>query len=59
MFNLVKKGLILVLMSSNSENNITKSITGNFIKISGNITKNPSECFLLKNEECKVKKNNC
>ena len=49
MFSLIKKVLILVLMTCSS-GNIIKSITGNFIKIS------PPDCFLLKNEECKVRK---
>ena len=57
MFRLVKKMVILILMTFSS---------GNFLQNSGNIIKNmlipknkflnKPNCFLLKNEECKVRK---
>ena len=57
MFSLIKKVLILVLMSSNLRNSIIKNITGNFIKISPkHFMKNQQNCLLLKNQECAVKK---
>ena len=55
MFSLIKRVLVLVMMSF-SLRNIIKSITGNFIKISPENFLNKPDCFLLKNEECKVRK---
>ena len=51
MFRLVKKIVILILMTFSS-GNISKNITGNFILIA----RNKSNCFLLKNQECKGRK---
>ena len=55
MFRLIKKILILILMTCSSCN-IIKNITGNFMLIPGNFLQNKPDCFLLKNEECKVRK---
>ena len=52
MFRLVKKIIILILMTFSS-GNIIKNITGNFMLIPKD---NFSNCFLLKNQECKVRK---
>ena len=51
MFKLVKKIVVLILMPCSS-GNIIKNITGNFMLI----PKNKLNCFLLKSEECKVRK---
>ena len=57
MFSLIKKVLILVLMSSNLGSNIIKSITGNFIKLSPkHFMRSQPNCLLLNNQECAVKK---
>ena len=56
MFSLIKKVVILLLMTCSS-GNIIKNITSNFIKISTeSFLQNLPSCFLLKNEECKVRK---
>ena len=55
MFRLIKKVVILVLMTSGSCN-LIKNITGNFILVSENFLQNSPDCFLLKNEKCKVRK---
>ena len=51
MLRLIKKIVILILMTCSS-GNIIKHITGNFMLI----PENKPDCFLLKNEECKVRK---
>ena len=55
MFRLIKKVVILALMTCSSPN-IIKNITGNFMLVSENFLQNSPDCFLLKNEECKVRK---
>ena len=56
MFDLLKKVIILILYSCAS-GNIIKTIIGNFIKINpDNFLQNKPSCFLLKNEEYKVRK---
>ena len=58
MFSLIKKVLVLDLISvNNSENNIVKNITGNFMLVPKNIfLQNQPKCISLKNQECKVRK---
>ena len=62
MFRLVKKMVILILMTFSSgkflqnSGNIIKNITGNFMLTPKNKFLNKPNCFLLKNDECKVRK---
>ena len=51
MFRLIKKIVILILITCSS-GNIIQNVAGNFMFI----LKNKPDCFLLKNEECKVRK---
>ena len=55
MFRLVKKIVILVLITFSS-GNIIKNVTGNFMLIPNDNFLNKPNCFLLKNEKCKVRK---
>ena len=55
MLRLIKKIVVLVLMTCCSSCSIIKNITGNFMLIPKDFLNKP-DCFLLKNEECKVRK---
>ena len=55
MFRLVKKIVVLILMTFSS-GNIIKNITGNFMLIPRDNFSNKPNCFSLKNQECKVRK---
>ena len=54
MLGLINKVVILILMTCSSCS-IIKNISGNFMLIP-DIFLNGPDCFLLKNEECKVRK---
>ena len=57
MLGLIKKVLVLVLMSvNNSRNNIIENITRNFMPIPKNNFYRINQSLLLKNQECKVRK---
>ena len=57
MLGLIKKVLVLVLMSvNNSRNNIIENITRNFMLIPKNNFYRINQSLLLKNQEFKVRK---